>query len=157
MKKMLIACVLALPLAAMALGSDEAWTEVSVENADYLKGKTEVAAKKWQAAVDAFNRALKSEPRNADIHNYLGYSYRNLDKLDLSFRHYGEALRLEPNHRGANNYVGIAYLKSGKPEKAEEHLARLEKICGRSCAEYVDLQKAITAYKTNKTYAGSLY
>jgi hypothetical protein len=39
-----------------------------------------------------------------------------------------EALRLEPNHRGANEYIGWAYLKTNQLDKAEKHLARLEKI-----------------------------
>lgn len=154
MKKILIACMLALPLIATAADT-EAMPETNVQNADFVTGKNAVTAKNWQVAVDAFNHALKNDPDNADIHNYLGYSYRNLGNMELSFKHYHEALRLDPNHRGAHNYIGIAYLKVGQPEKAEEHLLRLEKICGQSCGEYLDLKKAITAYKAHKPWNGS--
>lgn len=154
MKKILVACMLALPLIAYAAGTEWA-PQVNAQNSDFVTGKKAVADKNWQAAVDAFSRALKSEPRNADIHNYLGYSYRNLGNMELSFKHYNEALRLEPNHRGAHNYIGIAFLKVGKPEKAEEHLTQLEKICGPRCNEYVDLKKAIDAYKAHKPIASS--
>ena len=67
--------------------------------------------------------------------------------MDLSFSHYNEALRLNPNHREAHEYIGEAYLKIGKPEKAAEHLAKLETICGKNCEEYRDLARAIAAYK----------
>lgn len=151
MKKMLIACLLAFPLAAVADGAE--WTPmVNAQNNDFVDGKKAVADKNWQSAVDAFSRAAKNDPRNADIHNYLGYSYRHMDRMEDSFRHYNEALRLEPNHRGANEYIGWAYLKTNQLAKAEEHLTRLEKICGKSCEEYAKLGKGIADYKAkNKT------
>lgn len=127
MKKFAIALMIAVPFAAAA-ADFESTPMVNVRVDDFAAGKQAVADKNWQAAADAFSRAEKNDPRNADIQNYLGYSYRNLGKMDLSFQHYNEALRLDPNHRGAHNYIGIAWLKSGKPEKAEEHLARLEQI-----------------------------
>ena len=52
-----------------------------------------------------------------------------------------------PNHRGANEYIGVAWLRVKQPAKAQEHLARLEKICGKGCDEYKDLAKAIADYK----------
>jgi Tfp pilus assembly protein PilF len=146
MKNWLIALILAAPLAAMALDT-ESTPQTNVRNADFTIGKQAVEEKNWQAAVDAFNRAIKGDPRNADIHNYLGYSYRNMDKMELSFKHYNEALRLEPNHRGANEYIGWAYLKTNQLASAEQHLARLEKICGKSCEEYRHLGKGIADYK----------
>lgn len=146
MRKYLVAILLAIPALAMADGS-EFTPQANAQNNDFVVGKKAVADKNWQAAVDAFNRAVKSEPRNADVHNYLGYSYRNMDKMELSFKHYNEALRLEPNHRGANEYIGWAYLKTNQLAKAEEHLARLEKICRKNCEEFEDLRKGVVAYK----------
>ena len=105
----------------------------------------------WKAAIDAFGKVIASKPDSADAHNYLGYSHRQLDQLEQSFTHYNEALRIDPNHRGANEYIGQAYLRVGKPEKATEHLARLEKICGKNCEEYQDLARAIAAYNKDKS------
>jgi len=87
---------------------------------------------------------------NADAHNYLGYAYRWTNKMDDSFKHYNIALKLSPNHRGAHEYIGVAYLKVNQPEKAKEHLAKLEKICGKKCEEYEDLAKALAAYQPAK-------
>lgn len=146
MKKTLMACILAIPFACLA--ADTEWApQVNLQNADFVSGKKAVEAKNWQAAVDAFSRAVRSDPRNPDIHNYLGYSYRHIERLDESFRHYQEALRLDPAHRGANEYIGWAYLKTNQLSKAEEHLARLESICGKNCEEFENLSKGIAEYK----------
>lgn len=52
---------------------------------------------------------------------------------------------LSPRHLGAHEYIGEACLMTGNPEKAREHLAALDKLCGRDCDEYRDLAKAIAA------------
>jgi Flp pilus assembly protein TadD len=109
-----------------------------------------IEAKDWARAKTELDAALREEPRNADVHNLLGYSYRKRANPDLpkAFEHYNMALKLNPNHRGAHEYIGEAYLMDKKPEEAEKHLAALEKICGnKTCEEYEDLAKSIAAYK----------
>ena len=141
MKAFLVALTLAAPMLALAAGT-ESTPQTNAKDSDFVTGKKAVEDKNWQVAIRALDRAVKNDPANADIHNYLGYSYRHMDRMELSFKHYGEALRLDPNHRGANEYIGWAYLKTNKPAQAEQHLARLEKICGKSCDEYQKLAKA---------------
>ena len=75
------------------------------------------------------------------------YAYRNQRKFELAFKHYREALRLDPQHRGAHEYIGEAYVMTGNKAKAQEHLAALERICGRNCEEYQDLARAIATAK----------
>lgn len=137
---------LLMPLAAQAV-PDASEPPASAQTADFNSGKKALAERNWQGAIEAFLRSLKNDPNNADAHNYLGYVYRHTNQLEPSFKHYHEALRINPNHRGAHNYIGWAYLLSNQPAKAEEHLAALEKLCGRDCDEYQDLSKGITAFK----------
>src|SRR5206468_3858123 len=80
-------------------------------------------------AAGRFTKAALRDPDNADLQNYLGYSYRNLGQLDRAFQHYKRALELNPRHRGAHEYAGEAYLMVGDLARAEEHLAALRKIC----------------------------
>ncbi len=104
----------------------------------------------WKKALSELNLAVRDEPRNADIHNLLGYSYRKQANPNLpkAFEHYTTAIRLDARHKGAHEYIGEAYLMDKKPQEAEKLLAALEKICGNtSCEEYVDLAKAIAEYK----------
>ncbi len=109
-----------------------------------------IKSRDWKKALAELNLAVREEPRNADIHNLLGYSYRKQASPNLpkAFEHYNTALRLDARHKGAHEYIGEAYLMDRKPAEAEKHLAALEKICGNaSCEEYADLAKSIADYK----------
>jgi Tfp pilus assembly protein PilF len=109
-----------------------------------------IDAKDWAKAMAELNQAVRDEPRNADVHNLLGYTFRKRATPDLSkaFEHYKTALSLDPKHRGAHEYIGEAYLMDKKPAEAQKHLVQLEAICGnKTCEEYADLAKALADYK----------
>jgi Flp pilus assembly protein TadD len=131
---------------ALAAGTDETPTARPAVN-DLEEGRKAVKAKQWRVAIDHLEKAAAKDRNNADIFNWLGYSYRNSGNIAKGMEAYNVALKLNPNHRGANEYIGVAYLLQKNKPKAQEHLARLETICGKSCEEYEDLQKAIAAYK----------
>jgi len=118
------------------------------EDPDLASGRKAVEAQNWKMAVDSFNRVAVREPNNADVQNLLGYSWRKAGDLDQAFKYYNEALRLDPSHRGAHEYIGEAYLIVNNLPKAEEHLARLNKLCFFPCSEYSDLKKAVEKYKS---------
>jgi Flp pilus assembly protein TadD len=109
-----------------------------------------IDARDWSGAMRELNVAVREDPRNADVHNLLGYSYRKRASPDVAkaFEHYQIALKLNPQHKGAHEYIGEAYLLDKRVAQAEQHLAELERICGgRGCEEYQDLAKAIADYK----------
>lgn len=114
-------------------------------SSDYAAGKKAIERKDWARAIVALDKAAAGDPDDADTQNLLGYANRKLGRMDEAFRHYNRALKLNPKHLGAHEYVGEAYLMVGKPEKAREHLAALQKLC-TSCEELGDLQKAIAEY-----------
>lgn len=121
---------------------------------DPAKGSGELEAaiiainnKNWPAAVEKLEAANRTDGRNAEVHNLLGYSYRNIGDMDRAFTHYHIALEIDAQHKSAHEYIGEAYLMAQQPGKAREHLARLKAICGEGCKEYQDLAKAIDAYK----------
>ena len=111
-----------------------------------------VAAKDWKRAMSELNVALREEPRNPEVHNLLGFTYRMQPQRNLpkSYEHYNIALQLNPGHKAALEYLGEAYLMDGKPEEAEKTLVRLEGVCGRNCPEYQELAQAIAQYKAKK-------
>ncbi len=119
-------------------------------SAEHDAGRKAVAAKDWSSALKALTTAAQKEPDNADIHNLLGFSYRNSGQLDLAFRHYERALTINPRHLGAHEYVGEAYLMTDNLAQAERHLAELRRHCSRVCEERDDLEKAIAAYRKRK-------
>jgi Flp pilus assembly protein TadD len=105
-----------------------------------------IQKKDWKTAIEQLQAADRKDRRNADVHNLLGYSYRNSGDVDKAFSHYRTALQIDAQHKGAHEYIGLAYLTAKQPDKAREHLARLKTICGEGCEEYQDLAKAIEAY-----------
>ena len=113
---------------------------------DFAAGKRAIVAGDWNRAIKALTSAGLRDARNADIQNYLGYSYRRLRQLDPAMRHYQQALTLNPRHRSAHEHLGEAYLVQGDLIKAREHLAALERICLIPCEEYDDLKRAIAEY-----------
>ncbi len=123
------------------------------ETIDHLaQARAAIAKKNWNGALVALQAALKQEPRNADVYNLLGYTYRKQATPDLNkaFEHYKKALEINPKHRGAHEYIGEAYLMSRNPEQAKKHLDALESICGnKTCEEYADLAKSLAAYRKN--------
>ena len=138
--------VLAL-LCAPAVLADANVTNPPMNSPDFDLGADAVKSKNWDQAVYHLSIVAKAEPANADAQNLLGYAYRNQRKFDLAFKHYGEALRLDPQHRGAHEYMGEAYVLTGDKARAQQHLAALERICGKGCEEYQDLAKAIAQAK----------
>jgi len=114
---------------------------------DYAAGKKAIERKDWAEAVKRLSVAAKRDPDNADLQNYLGYSYRNLKQMDLAFRHYKRSIELNPRHRGAHEYIGEAYLMVNDLAGAERHLAALREICLLPCEELTDLEKAVKAHK----------
>jgi Flp pilus assembly protein TadD len=137
----------ALAPAARAAGTESPMTMQRPSNPDYDAGKKAVEAQDWKAAIAAFTRAAASDPGNANVQNELGYSYRKSGNVDMAFKYYNEALRLDPDHKGANEYIGETYLMVGNLPKAEEHLARLDRLCTFGCDEYTMLKKSIADYK----------
>ena len=137
---------LALVFSPGAFGDDSPSAPPS-GNADFSRGSQAIKSKNWDEAVKYLGSAAKAEPANADVQNLLGYAYRNQRKFELAFKHYGEALRLDPKHKGAHEYMGEAYALIGDKAKAQEHLAALDRICGKGCEEYQDLARAIAQTK----------
>ena len=150
-RHLLLAAILVLG-AACALAADIGpKTEAQPSSAERMaRGRDAIVKKDWPKAIAEFNATVKAEPRNADAHNLLAYSYRKQATPDLAqaFDHYKTALTINPKHKGAHEYIGEAYLADKKPAEAERHLAELEKICGnKACEEYGDLAKSIADYK----------
>ncbi len=149
----------ALIAAAIALGvmSSTASAEPYEDNPsaaasdpDYAAGKAAMDKKNWPEAVKRFHQAALRDPESADLHNYLGFSYRNLKQMDLAFKFYKRSIELNPRHRGAHEYIGEAYLMVNDLANAEKHLAALRNICLLPCEELADLEKAVKEYRTRK-------
>ena len=124
--------------------------KVKAENPNIVAGRKAIAAKDFKSAVNHLTKAIQEEPKDANAHSMLGYSYRKLGTFDKSMEHYHAALRIDSTHRSAHEYLGELYLDMNQPDSAEKQLVVLKKACPlfSSCEEYDDLKKAIDTYNT---------
>lgn len=97
----------------------------------------------WGSAIWSLKRVLEESPRNADAHNLLAFSYRNIGETEKAETHYARALEIEPDHRGAHAYLGVLYIETGRTEQARDQLETLQDLCNRDCVEYRELRSAI--------------
>lgn len=102
-----------------------------------------IASKNFSAALTSLKIADRNYPNNADINNLLGYSARNLKQNKAAATYYTKALRINPNHLGALEYQGELFIVTKKVSAAKSNLAKLKRLCGVNCEEYLDLKKAI--------------
>jgi len=134
----------------MAAGTSSTSSSRPSVSPEFKAGKKAVKEKDFQSALGHLKKANEKNPKNADIHNLLGYSYRKLGDTDRAFEHYHIALQINPKHRGANEYLGELYLETDQLAKAEERLKVLDKACRWGCEEYDELKEAIEKYKEKK-------
>ena len=112
-------------------------------NSELAKVTTLLNANNFKQAL-ADLKIIDSEfKNNADVNNLLGYSSRKLKQYKPAATYYEKALKLNPNHLGALEYQGELFVLTNKVSAAKKNLAKLEKICGLKCGEYLDLKKAI--------------
>jgi len=132
-------------------GDSSSWV-----NPDYTAAVAKIEAGDYEAAIPLLESVAGSDPDNADAYNYLGYANRKLKRYAVALDHYQRALTLDTSHRGAHEYIGELYLETGDLEKAEEHLAALDRICFFGCDEYDELKELVEAYKSGRTVEQSM-
>ena len=150
------AALLALLLAVAArtaLADPEDSDSQATRDPDITAGKQALEARDWKQAAGRFAKAALRDPGNADLQNYLGYSYRHLGRYELALEHYQRALEIDPRHKGAHEYIGEAYLETGDLASAERHLAILKSLCPLSCEQLEDLQREVAAFRQNNAAA----
>ncbi len=153
MKKIIISLMtLFLSTSLMAAGSDSSsdTSKMSmyedgvklVKRAGKLekKEKTDKAKKLYSQAFDKFEKAYKSDKKNPDILNYLGYTSRKAGNFEQAEKFYLEGLSIKPDHNGINEYLGELYVQTNRIDKANE---RLQILKGCNCKEYGELELII--------------
>ena len=157
-----IILTLLLSTSLMAAGSDSSSDSSSNEESLYKdavklvkragklekKDKTDKAKKLYSQAFDKLEKAYKSDKKNPDILNYMGFTTRKTGNFEKAEKFYLEGLSLKPNHNGINEYLGELYVQTNRIDKANE---RLEVLKSCNCKEYSELELIIKT-KGSKVY-----
>ena len=104
------------------------------------KEKPDKAKKLYAQAFSKLEKAYKSDKKNPDILNYMGFTTRKVGNFDQAEKFYLEGLKIKPNHNGINEYLGELYVQTDRIDKAEE---RLEVLKNCNCEEYGELELII--------------
>jgi Flp pilus assembly protein TadD len=129
---------------AMAAGTSDGSSAASSTVSTYDEAKAMVDEANFAAALPKLVSLTKSDDKNADAWNLLGFTYRKLGQLDDSNAAYLKVLSINPNHLGALEYQGELFITTGKVDMAKANLDKLKTLCG-TCEEEADLEKALKA------------
>jgi predicted O-linked N-acetylglucosamine transferase (SPINDLY family) len=115
----------------------------------------------FDAAVEAYSKALAIEPENAQFYSHMGVVLQDQGKLEEAIEAYNKALAIKPDYAEAYNNMGNALKEQGKLEEAIEAYNKTLTIkpdyaeayynIGITLKEQGKLEEAIEAY--NKALA----
>ena len=104
------------------------------------KEKTDKAKKLYSQAFEKLEKALKTDKKNPDVFNYMGFTSRKIGNFEKAEEYYLKGLNIKPDHNGINEYLGELYVQTNRIDKANE---RLEVLKGCNCKEYGELELII--------------
>lgn len=140
------AAALSLLLAVTASVSAVAEPEASPRAAMLIaQGDAALLEGRSQDAIDAFEAALAVDPAYTPLFIDLAEVARIEGLQGKAIRYYREALTRDPGNFAALAGEGQAMVEKGAVEKARQNLAKLESLCGNSCAETQSLAAAIAS------------
>jgi tetratricopeptide (TPR) repeat protein len=149
----LLSCLLAgLPACESEKAQTEDGTETLLE-----KGQTAFKQGKYDQALQAYEQALKKEPRSAVIHNLKGMAYRfqynQLRSPDLKEKEiaaFQKAIEMDPKFIPALVNLGSTYHFSDRKKAAAEQFKRVLEIMPRH-PEAEQLKKMIAEAEEGAT------
>ena len=107
------------------------------------EGQAALAAGNADVAVGAFEAALAIQPGSTEVTLGLAEATRREGLQGKALHYYREALERDPKNLAAIAGEGAALVEKGAVEKARRNLARLQSLCGASCAETASLAALI--------------
>lgn len=107
------------------------------------QGRAALASGNADGAVDNFEAALAVNPGNVGIMLALAEAARRQGMQGKAIHYYRQTLVIDPQNLDAMAGEGQALVERGAVEKAKKDLARLQGLCGSSCAQAKLLADAI--------------
>ena len=83
---------------------------------------------RYDHAIDHFNRALLSEPSNADAYRGLAKVYETIENFRGAEKTFKRAIGLKPDYWAGYNDLGVFYYKRGRYEDAIEQFRMVIKL-----------------------------
>ena len=117
--------------------------EMQVERA-----RVQMAEKRYDAAIQAYQDLLKAEPKNAVYMNMIGIAYLNLSNFDQAKKYFARAARADKKFSSAVNNLGMVYYQQRNFRAAIREYQRAVMIDPGSAGTHANLGFAY--YNTSK-------
>jgi Tfp pilus assembly protein PilF len=127
--------------AVAAPGRDDQLKPVSVQFT--AAGQAALAAGKPMDAIDNFEAALASDPRNVAAFSGIAQAYEQLGLPGRAIKYYREALALNPSDIAALEGQGRALVARGATARAQINMARIKALCKADCSAATRLESTI--------------
>lgn len=98
-------------------------------------GHSYVYSQEYQAGVDAYKKAIRLRPKDAEAQVQLGIAYDYLDRREEAVAAYKEAIKLDPDDTRAHYYLALAYLALNNKPAALAEYEILRKLDPENVAE----------------------
>jgi tetratricopeptide (TPR) repeat protein len=139
----LLAMLMAAALLTPAAAVDVPNRNPPAEERAVRQAREAIGEQAWPRAVELLQTHIRAYPDDADAHNLLGYSLRQLGRFEPAQAAYERALAINPEHLGAHEYLGQLMITLGRRDRALHHLSTIERLCQASCEGYQQLKRSL--------------
>lgn len=130
-------------------------SDIAINAYDYM-ARAHLTKGETQAAIDAYNKALRIDPSRDDIHVQLGNLFTTQERADEARDQYELAVKYNPG--AANRYsLGQGYLRTGQYSEAARQFELVQQMDGKNPYGYFGLgqtyakqgryEQAVAAFK----------
>ena len=123
-------------------GGSEATGQVSAARTYFNLGQDYAKKQSWHLAIQAYQQAVRLDPKFVDAWNNLGHALRKTKDYNKALEAYKRALELKPDYADAHEYLGRTYLAMGNKDAAMREYEVLKRLDAKMADE---LLKAIQA------------
>ena len=145
-----LALVLAGTVSSVAIGAapmgDDVLKPASLQMSE--QGKAALLRGDANGAIDFYEAALASDPKNVAAFTGIAMGYEKLGLPGKAVKYYREALALNPSDLVALEGQGKAYIARGATARAQVNLARIKALCKAECVAADRLQVALNTATT---------
>jgi hypothetical protein len=107
----------------------------------YRQGRALALAGAYAEALPVLDAIVRTD--DSMVWTMRGYATRKLGQFEEGMALYDKALALDPDNVNTHEYRGEAFVTRGDLDKARVELALVERLCGRDCEQFEDLDQAI--------------
>ena len=126
--------------AALAVAPDDSFSLSILGNLKFRQAK-------YDDALDALSRAAKSDPKNAEIQNFLGLTLSEKGMRSAAETAFRKAVLLNPNYGGAQNNLAVFYLTQ-QPPSVELARWHYDKAVAAGFPRNPEMEKLLAAKKS---------